>query len=454
MEKQSQLMSEGPIAKKIIFFAIPLFLGNLFQQLYNTADSLIVGNFLGSTALAAVASSGNLIFLLVGFFNGISVGAGVVIARYFGAHDEKRVHLSIHTTVALGLVCGVFLTMIGVIFAPKILLLMGTPQDVLPNSIAYFRIYFMGSLAFVMYNAFTGILQALGDSRHPLYYLMISSLVNIVLDIVFITVFHMGVGSAALATIISQFVSALLCLHHLMYASPYPLRLKSIHFDRIMLKKVLSNGLPAGIQNSIIALANVVVQSHINSFGKMAVAGCGAYAKIEGFGFLPITCFALALTTFVSQNIGAKKYDRVQKGTRFGIVCSLVLAECVGIAIFVFAPFLISLFDKTQEVVAFGSAQAQTVTLFYFLLAFSHCIAGILRGAGKSLIPMVVMMIFWCVVRVLYMSIALHLQHDIQWVFWAYPLTWACSSLVFLWFYKYSSWLPRDLQPSSSKTFP
>ena len=439
----TNMMSEGSIAKKIIYFAIPLFLGNLFQQLYNTADSLIVGNFLGSSALAAVASSGNLIFLLVGFFNGISVGAGVVIARFFGAHDHRRVHLSIHTTVALGIVCGIVLTILGVVFAPKILILMGTPQDVLPNSIIYFRVYFMGSLAFVLYNAFTGILQALGDSKHPLYYLIISSVINVVLDIVFITVFDMGVGGAALATIISQIVSAVLCFMHLIKLPTYSLKVQQIRFDLPMLKLVIQNGLPAGIQNSIIALANVVVQSYINSFGQMAVAGCGAYSKIEGFGFLPITCFALAMTTFVSQNIGAKKYDRVKKGTRFGIICSLVLAQIIGMIIFIGAPFLIGLFDSTQDVISYGTMQARTVTLFYFLLAFSHCIAGILRGAGKSMIPMIVMMIFWCVVRVLYISIALHLAHDIHLVFWAYPITWACSSIVFLWFYLFSSWLPR-----------
>lgn len=439
----TNMMSEGSIAKKIIYFAIPLFLGNLFQQLYNTADSLIVGNFLGSSALAAVASSGNLIFLLVGFFNGISVGAGVVIARFFGAHDHRRVRLSIHTTVALGIVCGIVLTILGVVFAPKILILMGTPQDVLPNSIIYFRVYFMGSLAFVLYNAFTGILQALGDSKHPLYYLIISSVINVVLDIVFITVFDMGVGGAALATIISQIVSAVLCFVHLIKLPAYPLKVQQIRFDLPMLKLVIQNGLPAGIQNSIIALANVVVQSYINSFGQMAVAGCGAYSKIEGFGFLPITCFALAMTTFVSQNIGAKKYDRVKKGTRFGIICSLVLAQIIGMIIFIGAPFLIGLFDSTQDVISYGTMQARTVTLFYFLLAFSHCIAGILRGAGKSMIPMIVMMIFWCVVRVLYISIALHLVHDIHLVFWAYPITWACSSIVFLWFYLFSSWLPR-----------
>lgn len=442
MDKNS--MSEGSIAKKIIYFAIPLFLGNLFQQLYNTADSLIVGNFLGSSALAAVASSGHLIFLLVGFFNGIFVGAGVVIARYFGARDGKRIHSSIHTTVALGIVSGLFLTVFGYIFAPKILVLMGTPADVLVNSVTYFRIYFLGSIGFVLYNALTGILQAVGDSKHPLYYLIVSSIINVVLDIVFITVFHMGVGSAALATIISQFVSASLCLYHLLHAPiEYRIIMKDVRFDFILLKEIVRNGLPTGLQNSVISLANVVVQSNINSFGKMAVAGCGAYSKIEGFGFLPITCFVMALTTFVSQNIGAKKYDRVKKGAYFGIGCSLILAELVGVAIYIFAPYFISMFDSTKEVINFGTTQARTITLFYFLLAFSHCIAAILRGAGLSIVPMIVMLVCWCIIRVSYITIAIHFINDIRVIFWAYPLTWTLSSIIFMFYFLSSKWLPK-----------
>lgn len=434
-------MTEGPIIQNIIKFSIPLFLGNLFQQLYNTADSLIVGNFLGSSALAAVASSGNLIFLLVGFFNGISVGAGVVISRYFGAKDHLKVQKSIHTTVALGLLTGIFLTITGVYLAPKLLMMMGTPQDVLPNSITYFRIYFLGSLAFVMYNAQMGILQALGDSRHPLYYLIISSVLNIILDILFITLFHAGVGAAALATILSQFVSALLCLRHLMKAPElYRLNIKAIRIEKTMLKQIITNGLPAGVQNSIIALANVVVQSYINSFGKMAMAGSGAYAKIEGFGFLPITCFALAMTTFISQNLGAKEYERAKKGSIFGIVCSVSLAEIIGITIYLFAPTFIAMFDRTPEVIHYGTLHARTVTLFYFLLSFSHCIAGILRGAGKAVIPMMVMLLFWCVVRVSYIIVTTHFIPEIQMVYLAYPLTWTLSSLVFFIYYKNISW--------------
>ena len=238
-------MTEGSISRKIILFAIPLFLGNLFQQLYNTADSLIVGNFLGSNALAAVSSSGNLIFLMVGFINGIAMGAGVVVARYYGAKIKDCLQKAIHTTVAFGLVAGVVLTVMGMFLAPKILVLMGTPADVLPESIVYFRTYFAGSIGVVMYNIFVGILQSVGDSRHPLIYLIISSCINVVLDIFFIAGLGMGVGSAALATAISQFVSAILCMFHLMRVEEeYRLELRMIRFDRHMLKQIIQNGVP------------------------------------------------------------------------------------------------------------------------------------------------------------------------------------------------------------------
>ena len=448
----STLLTEGSIAKKMTAFAIPIFLGNLFQQLYNTADSLIVGNFLGSNALAAVSSSGSLIFLLVGFFNGIAIGAGVVIARYFGAGQKKELQKAIHTTIGFGLISGLLLTVLGLILAPKILILMKTPPDVLPNSVRYFRIYFLGSVAFVLYNNFVGILQSVGDSKHPLYYLIFSSLINVSLDLLFVGVFHMGIGSAAAATIISQFVSAFLCLYRLTRKSPeeYRISLRKIQLDPYMLRQIVSNGLPAGLQNSIISLANVVVQSNINSFGKLAVAGCGSYSKVEGFGFLPITCFSMSLTTFISQNLGAKKYDRAKKGARFGILCSLIMAECIGIIIYLASPVLISAFNSDPEVIAFGVQQAHTVTLFYFLLAFSHCLAGLLRGAGKSIIPMIVMMVCWCIIRVTYITVIVKLIPSIQVIFWAYPLTWTLSSIVFLIFYLKSNWLSQGTGRSLS----
>ena len=439
---KSTLMTEGPIWKRMILFAIPLFLGNLFQQLYNTADSLIVGNFLGSDALAAVSSSGSLIFLMVGFFNGISLGAGVVIARYFGAREKEKVQDAIHTTVAFGIVAGILLTAIGLIMTPTFLRWMGTPADVLKNSVLYFRIYFLGSIAFVLYNIFVGILQSVGDSRHPLIYLIISSVTNVVLDLLFIGVFRFGVGSAAVATILSQFLSAILCLIHLMRCKEdYQIHLKKIRFDFPMLKLIISNGLPSGFQNSIISFANVIVQSNINSFGKMAVAGCGAYSKIEGFGFLPITCFALSLTTFISQNLGARQYERAKKGAKFGVLCSITMAEIVGIIIFFTAPYLVAAFNNDPQVVAFGTAQARTITLFYFLLAFSHCIAGILRGAGKSTIPMFDMLICWCIIRVSYITVAVRIIPDIKVIFWAYPITWTLSSILFIIYYFKADWI-------------
>ncbi|MDH6368030.1 putative MATE family efflux protein [Breznakia sp. PH1-1] len=441
-KSESTSMTEGPIWQKIAFFAMPLFLGNTFQQLYNAADSLIVGNFLGSSALAAVSSSGNLIFLMVGFFNGIAMGAGVVIARFFGAKDYDSMSRSIHTTIAFGLVAGVLLTILGTWLAPIMLDLMGTPEKVMPQSIEYFRIYFIGSLGLVMYNIFVGILQAIGDSKHPLYYLIISSLINVVLDLFFIAVLGMGVGSAAIATIIAQFVSALLCLHRLTKTDDvYKVNLREVRFHKEEFKLIIDYGLPSGFQNSIIAIANVVVQSNINFFGENAMAGCGAFSRIEGFAFLPISSFTMALTTFVGQNLGAENYERTKKGAKFGMICSVILAEIIGILVFIFAPMLIALFNNEPEVVAFGTDRARTASLFFCLLAYSHCISAILRGAGKSFVPMIVMMICWCLIRVSFLTIMGYFFESIISVYWVYPLTWGLSSLCFFVYYHKVDWM-------------
>ena len=441
-QEQRTLMTEGNILKILIRFAFPLFLGNLFQQMYNTVDSLVVGWFCGDNALAAVSSSGSLIFMLIGFLSGMSIGAGVVIARYFGAGDRENMDLAIHTTVAFGLAASVVMTLIGVLLSPQILRLMATPEVVMGDSVTYLRIYFAGSVGFVMYNIFVGILQAVGDSRHPLYYLIVSSLVNIVLDITFIAGFGMGVEGAAIATVISQLVSALLCLIQLTCRQKNcRLYLRRIAFTPRLLKQIIRMGLPSGLQNSIIAFANVVVQSNINSFGELAMAGVGAYSKIEGFGFLPITSFTMALTTFIGQNLGAAQYERAKKGAHFGIWATVVLAELIGVAVFVFAPWLIAAFDSNPEVISIGVAKARTSTLFFFLLAFSHAISAVLRGAGRAIVPMTVMLVFWCVVRVGFLTITVPLTHSILMLYWVYPLTWALSSLTFLIYYKKADWL-------------
>lgn len=435
-------MTDGAIWKRILIFAIPIFWGNLFQQLYNTADSLIVGNYLGSEALAAVSSSGSLIHLLVGFFQGVFIGAGVVISRYYGAKDIPVVQKAVHTTVAIGLICGVGLTVVGVLVAPGILQIMGTPAEVMPSSVIYFRIYFAGSLGFILYNCFVGILQAVGDSRHPLIYLVISSVINIALDFLFIAVLGMGVGSAAMATIISQFLSAALCLIQLVRSpEEFRVELRKIRIHRVLLSKILKNGVPSGVQNSIISIANVFVQTNINAFGALAVAGCGAYMKIQGFAFLPVICFTMAMSTFISQNLGAQQYDRAKKGSLFGLTCCCVLAEAIGLLTHVFGPQLIALFSSDPQVIAYGVDYCRCNGVFFFLLAFSHCMASIFRGAGRAMVPMFVMMIFWCGVRVSYIAITVRFIPDIRVVFWAYPLTWALSTIFFLIYYLKVDWM-------------
>ena len=439
IRSSKNLMTEGSVSAKIIGFAVPLFLGNLFQQLYNTVDSLIVGNYLGSEALAAVSTAGNLIFFMIGFVYGLSQGAGVVIARYIGAKDSKATEIAVHTTVALGVFCSILLTLLGTVFAPQILILMSTPENVLPLSVSYFRVYFAGATCFVMYNIFVGILQAAGDSKHPLQYLVTSSIINIFLDIIFIRFLGLGVAGAGLATVIAQAVSVILCCTRLMRTDDdYRLIWSKVRFHRSTLAKIIQYGLPSGFQNSIIGFANVVVQSHINYFGDMAMAGAGAYSKIEGFAFLPITSFTMALTTFVSQNIGAGKYDRVKKGAIFGTICSVSIAEVIGVIIYAFAPILIAAFDNTSEVVQLGTDRARICALFYCLLAFSHVMSSILRGAGRSIIPMIIMMICWCIIRVSILIVSSLFVRDLNIVNSVYPITWALSSICFTVYFKAS----------------
>jgi len=448
--KQHSSLTEGSIWKGMLLFAFPIFLGNLFQQFYNTFDSWVVGRFLGDTALAAVSSSGSLIFLMIGFFNGIAMGAGVMIARFYGAKDYDSMSKAIHTDLAMGLVIGVMLTVLGVSFTPTILRWMDTPADVLPQSVSYFRFYFLGALFTVMYNIFVGILHALGDSRHPLYYLMISTCVNIVLDLLFVGVFRMGVGSAAMATTLSQGLSAVMCFFHLHRMScPGKVQVRKIRFHKESLRMIVRLGLPSGIQNSVISLANLVVQTNINGFGSAAMAGCGSYSKIEGFAFLPVTCFSMALSTFVGQNLGANNYERVKKGVGFGIICSAVAAECIGIVCYLFAPRLIGFFNSDSEVIGYGMRHMRSICLFYFLLAFSHCIAGIMRGAGRASVPMYTMLVCWCLIRVSYVTIALRYRPQLDTVSFAYPITWTLSSIIFLLYFLKSDWMHTSIKTNA-----
>lgn len=435
-------LTVGNPYRQIVAFALPVLLSQIFQQLYNTADTFIVGKFLGTDAMAAVSSSGTLIFMLVSFFEGTAMGAGVVISKYFGAGDENNVSRAVHTNIALGLVSGVILTLIGVIFTPTFLVWMQTDPDILPEAIEYFRYYFFGALALIMYNNCRGIMNAVGDSRRPLYYLIFSSVLNILLDLLFIAVLGFGVWSAAIATVISQAASVVLCMIRLCRPGEvFSVYIKKIRFHRDIFFEIIRYGLPSGVQNSVIAFANVIVQTNINGFGKYATAAYGAHSKIEGFAFLPITSFNMAITTFISQNLGARQYDRAKKGARFGILAGVLIAEAIGIAIFILSPKLIGLFDSTPEVIELGVRQDHVVTLFYFLLAYSHSVAAVCRGAGKAFVPMVVMLSIWCVVRITYIIIITNLFHNITLIYWAYPITWSISSVIYFIYYHTSNWV-------------
>lgn len=426
-------LTEGSILKKLIIFTIPMFLGNLFQQFYNLTDALIVGNFASNEAFAAISSTGSFIFLLVGFFNGIAMGASVVISKYVGAKDVNNIKKSIHTVFAFGLVASIMATIIGLIITPYILTWMDTPKSVFPKSLTYLSIYFGGVSTVIIYNVCMGIMRATGDSKHPLYYLIISSIINVVLDLLFVAVFNFGIAGAAIATIIAQGISCYLCIKRLVKLEDETrLILKEVKFHKGIINETLIIGLPTGFQNSIISIGNIVIQTNINSFGPNAMSGYGAYARIEGFAFLPISCMSMALTTFVSQNLGARQYQRAKRGALLGTLLSVTLAELIGLTIMFNSQSLLNLFIDKEDAIAFGIIHANISSLFFFLLAFSHCASGILRGCGKSLIPMFTMLAFWCVIRVTYVTITIQYFPVFQTISWAYPLTWSLSSLVFI----------------------
>ena len=366
----------------------------------------------------------------------------MLIAKFYGEKNIKSMRKVIHTGIALGLVCSVILTIIGIIFAPMLLKVMNTDASVLPESVKYFTFYFAGVTGMVMYNIFAGILNSLGNSKRTLLYLILSSVLNIGLDLLFIGAFKTGVEGAAIATSISQLLSAFLCfLFLLKKGTIYQVKIKEIKFDKRILIQIIKFGVPAGVQNSVVSLANVVVQSNINIFGNNAMAGNGAYVKIEGFAFLPINCFSLALTTFVGQNLGARQYDRAKKGSIFGIACSTIIAEIIGICVALFMPVLAKLFSADPEVIDLATKQAKVEGWFYFLLAFSYSIAAICRGAGKPFIPMIIMLAVWCGFRVAYIEIAMALSENIMLIYIAYPLTWGISAIIYFIYYTFSDWV-------------
>lgn len=431
---RNRSLTEGPISGAILRFALPIFLGQVLQQFYNMADAWVIGNFATNDAFAAVSSGGNLTFLIIGFFGGIGTGGGVVVARYFGARNREDLRESIHSVFLFGLLASATATALGLCLVPRMLVWMKTPDTVLPYSLLYFRIYFGGVATVVMYNLCMAMMQALGDSVRPLYYLIISSLSNVALDLLFVAGLSWGVAGAAVATVLAQGLSVVLCVVRMTRDKNKDTRLdlRELHWNGSMMAQILRQGLPTGVQNAVISLGNVVVQTNINSFGAFAMAGHGAYSKIEGFAFLPVTAMSMTLPTFVSQNIGAGKYSRAKRGAAFGAAVGVVCAALVGVGMYAHTPRLLRLFVDTPQSIAIGVIHARVVTPFFALLAFAHCAAGILRGCGKSAVPMVVMLSFWCVTRMIYVTVILKFIREFQMISWAYPLTWGLSCVVFL----------------------
>lgn len=437
-------MTRGSIVKQLVLFSLPLMLGNVFQMLYNTVDSVVVGNFVGTQALAAVGSTTMIVNIMVFFFNGFSTGASVVIARRFGARDTQRLHTAIQTTMAATFLLAGFFTVFGLLMVEPMLRLMATPEDVFGEARIYLQIYIGGFSGLVIYNMCSGILRAVGDTTRPLYFLILTSVLNILLDLFFVLKLRAGIAGVAYATILSQFVSAGLTLLLLTRTRDiYRLSWKGISLDPQVLGEIVAVGLPAAIQSVITSVSNVFVQSYINAFGSECMAGWSAYNKLDQFVLLPMQSLAMAATTFVSQNIGARQFDRVKQGARFSLLFSCGCAAVIGVVFFLFAQPLISLFGKSPDAVASGVLRAHICTPFYLLLACSHGVASVCRGAGYSKVPMYIMLSTWCVLRVSYITAVTHWFHNISLVYAAYPMTWAMSTALFLWYYKKSHWLER-----------
>lgn len=440
------IMTEGVIWKQLLAFSMPLLIGNLFQQLYNTADSIVVGNFVGSDALAAVGSSNSLINLIIGMSMGIGTGAGVIISQYYGAKEDQKLHWAVHTSIALSLVGGVLLTILGVILTPVLLIWMGTPTEVLPSAISFLRIYFLGSVFSLLYNMGAGILRAVGDSKRPLYYLCVSSVVNIVLDLVFVVGFHMGTAGAGFATVIAQVVSSVLIVMALMRTKEsHQLILSKIRIDKRMMKRILKLGIPSGIQQSIISLSNVVVQANVNSYGAAAMAGYGAYSKIDGFAMLPLQSFCMAATTFTGQNIGAGKWKRVKQGMVQGIIISFIYTIIISVILFLDAERILSIFSPDKNVIAYGNSTMLILLPFYWTLAIHQILMGSIRGSGRTVVSMLIGVGNMCILRMIYINLLVPFFPSFEAVMWCYPITWITTMIMDLIYSLKAKWIPADI---------
>lgn len=437
--RKSTDMTEGNIAKHLVSFALPLLIGNLFQQLYNTVDTWVVGNYVSNEAYSAVGSVGPIINMLIGFFSGLASGAGVVISQYFGARDEKAVSRAVHTAMALtGILC-VLLTGIGLFMISYVLNIMKTPDSVIPEAAEYLTIYFGGISGLLIYNMGAGILRAVGDSQRPFYFLVASALTNIVLDLVFVLGFDMGVSGVAWATIIAQAVSAVLVVITLLRSTGWiKLYIKRIAIDFSLLKKIVSVGIPAALQLAVTAFSNVFVMSYINYFKEDVMSAWTTYTKIDQFMFLPMQSISLSATTFVGQNLGAGKEDRARKGTTVSVFISLGLTAIIMIPVMVFAPQFSAFFNPKAEVVSYATTLLLTMSPFYLLCCINQVYSGALRGSGNSKIPMLSMLLSFVLFRQIYLYVmANYISNTLIPIAFGYPAGWfLCSLILFIYYRK------------------
>ena len=444
-KSKSTDLIHGNIAKSIFWFSVPLLIGNLFQQLYNTVDAYVVGNFVSKEALAAVGASSPIINMLIGFFMGLATGAGVIIAQYFGAGDNGRLKKAVHSSAALTLVMSLLLTVIGIIGTNPMLHAIGIPADVFHDSSTYLMIYFAGISFNLIYNMGSGILRAMGDSKRPLYFLIIACIVNIILDFLFVKYLHMGVAGAGYATLIAQAISAILVVIVLIRSEgPHQLFWKQIRFHFPILKKIIMVGLPTGIQQSIVSLSNVIVQSYVNAFGSSVVAGYSATIRIDGFVNLPLQSFNMAVTTFVGQNIGAKQYERVKKGSRIALWMTMAVIATMAISLFFFGESFIAIFNSEPDVIQAGRTMQLAFVPFYIMLPVVQIYNGVLRGAGKSSVPMYIMVFNFVILRQIYLAIVTQMTSDVYFVFMGWPVTWVTCAIMFIIYYHKVNWLNQQ----------
>ena len=424
-------MIHGPLLGKILLFTLPLMASSILQLLFNAADIIVVGRYAGSDALAAVGSTGALINLLTNMFIGFSVGANVLVARYYGAGKPDEVSETVHTSVMLSIIGGVLLAVIGIIFASPLLELMGTPENVLPLAALYVRIYFAGMPVILLYNYGSAILRAIGDTKRPLYYLAIAGVLNIILNLILVIVFEMSVAGVALATIISQTLSAVLvirCLMHIEGGCHLDLHQLKIHTNKLW--KILQLGLPAGLQGSIFSLSNVLIQSSVNSFGAIAMAGNSAAANIEGFTYVAMNSFYQAAITFVSQNMGAMEFRRIRKIAWQCLAWVTVTGALLGNLSFFFGHQLLGIYSDEAEVIRYGIYRLEVIGTTYFLCGIMDVCVGCLRGIGYSFLPMVVSLLGACGFRILWIFTVFKGHHDLHTLYISYPISWTITASV------------------------